>query len=318
VLLTAAAGQARFDHNPNTGESLGLLVEEQRSNLLTYSEQFNDVSWIKNDSTITANIIVAPDGTLTGEKLVENTANAQHIARKNVSGLSSGATVTISVYAKAAERTSVFLYINETTTSTNRVEAIYNLLTGVVTNTGNFGTFTGASANITLVGNGWYRLSLTGVITNLTSAQFRIGTYDGSAFAYTGDGYSGLYIWGAQLEAGAFATSYIPTVASTITRNADIAIMTGTNFSSWYNASEGTLYLEGEYVAVENFKAGFNFNNTTTSEFISIQTSTAPASRLNVTVGGVSQATLSTGNLTANLLFKLSGVIFCFFACREP
>jgi hypothetical protein len=66
-----------------------------------------------------------------------------------------------------------------------------------------------------------------------------------SRFAsYTGDGFSGLYLWGAQVEAGSFATSYIPTVASQVTRAADAASMTGTNFSTWFNAGEGTMYAE--------------------------------------------------------------------------
>jgi hypothetical protein len=67
---------------------------------------------------------------------------------------------------------------------------------------------------------------------------------NGSGVAYTGKGYSGIYLWGAQLDSGAFPTSYIPTVAATVTRNADVANMTGTNFASWYRADEGTIYLE--------------------------------------------------------------------------
>ncbi|NBT76715.1 MAG: hypothetical protein EBT15_12275, partial [Betaproteobacteria bacterium] len=66
----------------------------------------------------------------------------------------------------------------------------------------------------------------------------------GGSASYTGDGFSGLYLWGAQLEAGSFATSYIPTTSAAVTRNADAASMTGTNFSSWFNNGEGTIYAE--------------------------------------------------------------------------
>jgi hypothetical protein len=77
VLLTAATNAPRFDHNPTTGESLGLLIEEQRTNLLfPYSEEFDNAAWSKTRSSITSNTIVAPDGTLTGDKLVEDTANS--------------------------------------------------------------------------------------------------------------------------------------------------------------------------------------------------------------------------------------------------
>jgi hypothetical protein len=79
-----------------------------------------------------------------------------------------------------------------------------------------------------------------------------------SATAARNETYAGtnrqIYAWGAQVEAGAFATSYIPTVASQVTRSADSAVMTGTNFSSWYNASEGTFYCEAATVDIVSNK----------------------------------------------------------------
>jgi hypothetical protein len=109
------------------------------------------------------------------------------------------------------------------------------------------GGYTNPTASVTSVGNGWYRVTLTTTTVTDTSisCSVRFKTADNSATVYTGDGYSGFYISGAQLEAGSFATSYIPTVASQVTRSADSASMTGTNFSSWYRADEGTLYAEG-------------------------------------------------------------------------
>jgi hypothetical protein len=98
---------------------------------------------------------------------------------------------------------------------------------------------------MTPVGNGWYRctVSRTALASSGAYWQINMATADNS-INFTGDGYSGVYIWGAQLEAGSFATSYIPTVASQVTRSLDLAIMTGTNFSSWYRADEGTLYAQ--------------------------------------------------------------------------
>jgi hypothetical protein len=98
---------------------------------------------------------------------------------------------------------------------------------------------------MTPVGNGWYRctVSRTALASSGAYWQINMATADNS-LNFTGNGFSGIYIWGAQLEAGSFATSYIPTVASQVTRSSDAASMTGTNFSSWYRADAWTMYAE--------------------------------------------------------------------------
>jgi hypothetical protein len=233
VLQTAAAKVARFDHNPVTGESLGLLIEEQRVNLLTYSAQFDDAAWTKTFSSVQPNVVVAPDGTLTGDKLIEDATNNARIVGRTFG--TSGTTYSHSVYLKAAERSwAVVQYGN--------AYAWFNLSNGtigtqVVATTGIF--------SITSVGNGWYRCTATFTATaNNQFARIYSATAD-NVLTYTGDGFSGIYIWGAQLEAGAFPTSYIPTVASQVTRSVDAATMTGTNFSSWYRQDEGTMFAQG-------------------------------------------------------------------------
>jgi len=302
-LLTAASGVARFDHNPTTFESLGLEIEESRTNLFTYSEQFDNAGWTKGLLSVIANTVVAPDGTLNGDKLVEDTSNGQHHVRQSVTGLSSGSTLTLSVYFKAAERTTAQLYINDNTTTGNRVQADFNLSAGTTSSATNVGTFTGATSSITPVGNGWYRCVLTGVATGVTAVQGRaiIGTT-----SYTGDGYSGIYIWGAQLEAGAFATSYIPTVASQVTRAADAASMTGTNFSSWYNAGQGTLYAEANTYSVSTGnRTSFAINDATLANRISVSHGSTKATVVN---GGTTQMSQSIASVvfTDNTFSKVS------------
>ena len=120
---------------------------------------------------------------------------------------------------------------------------------------GTFQVTASATAAITSVGNGWYKCSITATATATASGTLGIFIANSSAatlaaVTYTGNGYSGIYIWGAQLEAGAFATSYIPTVASQVTRAADTPTITGTNFSSWYNQGEGALYVEAQTVSL--------------------------------------------------------------------
>jgi hypothetical protein len=241
ALQTAAAGQARFDHNPVTGESLGLLIEEQRTNVLLRSEEFNDAAWTKTNATATANTAIAPDGTLTADKVIP--ANGTTVSRISQSGGShaSGVTLTISLYAKKAEKDTIGIWFNNANISPG---GFYG--SGFYADLSN-GTTNDPALKIINVGNGWYRLSITATTTAAISFSSFIAITAGSTGnvnSVVGDGYSGIYIWGAQLEAGAFPTSYIPTVGSSVTRNADAASMTGVNFSSWYRADEGTLYAE--------------------------------------------------------------------------
>ena len=246
VLQTAASGVARFDNNPTTGESLGLLIEESRTNLVTYSEQFDNAAWTKTNVSITANTIIAPDGTLTGDKIVENTSTTNHQLYSAFS--TSAQSYTWSVYAKAGERQ----YLSLGFSGSSVRYAWFDLVAGTTSGASN------CTSAITPVGNGFYRCSITATaLAETTFAQMFLGTSaSGYAPSYTGNGYSGIYIWGAQLEVGAFATSYIPTVASTVTRAADAASMTGTNFTSWYSQGAGTIFVD--YVGNPNVTSAAN------------------------------------------------------------
>ena len=292
VLQTAASGVARFDHNPVTDESLGLLIEEQRINLLTYSEQFDNAAWTKVSSSITANAIVAPDGTLTGDKLVEDTtASANHVVRPATASVTSGTTYTYSIFAKAGERTQFQIGFG-TENSAFTAANVQFTLTGSGTATAISGSPT---FSIAPVGNGWYRCTATATATATASAFIRNYLVSGTN-AYTGDGYSGIYIWGAQLEAGAFATSYIPTVASQVTRSTDAASMTGTNFSSWYNNAQGTLYSEAStYDVSVSGRTSFSINNATNDNRIHINHSTV---KVFIGKAGTTQYTNSFGGVT--------------------
>lgn len=235
VVTSATDNQARFDYDPVALTCKGLLIEESRANLLKYSADLSNSVWIKSQASIDSTKITAPDATTSGQKLVENSATAQHIAYVGSLGLGS-AIYTMSGYFKAAERTQAWLRLD---TGTTTRQAIFDL--SAVTATAGGGT----TATIQSVGNGWYRctMSLTGAET-LINAVLMLGS--GGASSYAGNGTSGLYMWGIQLEAGAFATSYIPTTSAALTRNADVVTMTGTNFSSWYNSSEGTFLFKAD------------------------------------------------------------------------
>ena len=248
LIEVVSANTPRFEHsyNSSTGSvnSLGLLIEESRSNLVTYSEQFDNAAWTKTNAGITTNTsaTTAPDGTNGAEKLVEDTSNGQHfIGKANV--LTNSIQYTLSVFVKPAERTKMLL--GAVKDDGNFVGTYFDLSAGTA-----YSTFATPDAySIVSYSNGWYRCNVT-ITNSATGSGDSIGIYllDASGnFSYTGNGTSGIYIWGAQLEAGAFPTSYIPTVASTVTRSADNASMTGTNFSSWYNSTEGTFITKAKY-----------------------------------------------------------------------
>jgi hypothetical protein len=234
VLQTAAANVARFDHNPLTSESLGLLIEESRTNLLLRSEQF-ETTWALTRATLSTNQLFAPDGTLTADKLIENTDNNSHQVSQVVTTVAA-TTYAFSVYLKAGERSWAVLNFFDGTTN---YRTWFNLSAGTV------GSNPGANtASISSAGNGWYRCTIVRAAIAASSTPVVLTSTGDNVLTYTGDGYSGIYIWGAQLEVGAFPTSYIPTSASQVTRNADAASMTGVNFSSWYRQDQGTLYAD--------------------------------------------------------------------------
>lgn len=291
VLQTAASGVARFEHNPTTFESLGLEIEEQRTNLLTYSEQFDNAAWTTVRATISANTIVAPDGTLTGDKLVEDTtASNNHFVRPVTVSVTSGVAYTYAIFAKAGERTQFQIDFGAENSAFANSNVEFTL-----TGSGTATVIAGSpSFSITAVGNGWYRCTVTATATATASAFIRNFLVSGTN-SYTGNGYSGIYIWGAQLEAGAFPTSYIPTVASQVTRAADSARMTGTNFSSWYNAAEGTVYSESASV---NHTSGFprvwSISDDTGANFIQVFTNgSADFLAYEVNVSSVNQCNLT-------------------------
>jgi len=231
VLSTAAINAPRFDYNPVTLAPMGLLIEEQRTNLVLRSEQFENASWVSLVTTVTANATTAPDGTLTGDILVPNMVSTGHATYQDII-VSSGVAYAHTVYAKAAG----YSWLAMRPSSGTAPFAYFNLTAGTIGTVG-----AGLTASITPVGNGWYRCT---VIFTMGSATNRFHLYPAQQngdIVFAGDGTSGIYVWGAQLEAGAFATSYIPTTTTALTRNADVASMTGTNFSSWYNQTQGTL-----------------------------------------------------------------------------
>lgn len=213
LIKTAAADEARFDHDSDIHESLGLLIEESRTNRLPYSERFDQWT-IGGASTVTPNAVVAPDGTLTADRvLMSQSGGGSQINQPNV--VQSGVTYTASVWAKAV-----------TPGSEN-----------------NFRIIIGGRQSSTFTATGeWQRFTLTGSTGTPGILQLK-NPNSGTAAA-------DIYFWGAQLEPGSFVTSYIPTDGSAVTRAADIAEIA--DVSSFYNQTEGAFFTQTGVGGISN------------------------------------------------------------------
>lgn len=196
VMQTASSNVPRKGHNPATGAVRGLLVEEQRTNLSIWSDDFSVGKWANSKTagaTVTSNTVIAPDGLLTGDTLLLSTTNDYLYQPLPSYPAVSGQSVVFSCYTR---------HVRDGFTSFGNASP-----TGPVVY---------SSAN---VGGGWYRLWATKTFTETTSSkvlQLILGFGAAGTFS----------IWGAQVEAGSYPTSYIPTTTATVTRSADVASFT--------------------------------------------------------------------------------------------
>ena len=244
TLQTAAINAPRFDYDPVTRQSLGLLLEQQSQNLALYSSDYTNAAWTKGGVTITAAADISPDGMQNAQLMVSNTASSSKYIQQSPTFTASA--YTFSVYAKNYAATAQN-FLQLTTTSNGNCYANFDLISGTA------GTISGGaniiSSGIQSVGNGWYRCSITWTAGAGSGANINIlqsnSITAAQNVAFTGNGFNGVLIWGAQLEAAPSATSYIANPSNTAnTRTVDSASMTGTNFTSWYNYSGGTVYVE--------------------------------------------------------------------------
>jgi hypothetical protein len=220
----ATTNVPRFDHDPVSRQSLGLLSEASRENLLLRSEEFDNASWAKTNITVSSNITTAPNETLTADKLVENTTNGEHLTEQLI--IPAAGTYTHTVFAKAGEYNRIRVrpvHIGEAFTTS---AITFDLTTGPTATTSGLIT----NATMQILPNGWRRCSVTFTLTSAASNHLmRIQLINaGGSSVYTGDGTSGLFIWGAQVEAASTPSTYIPTTSAAVTRTADSAVIDGT------------------------------------------------------------------------------------------
>lgn len=231
----------RIDYS--NGSCPSILVEPQRTNLLTYSQDFSNAIWAKDYAIINSNSTLSPDGTNNANKLIAKNVNDIQTLYSTLS-LSNGNN-TFSIYVKKAEYSKAGIRFGGTA---NNATIAYDLDTNeIIFQGGNI-----VSSKIINLSNNWKRIILTANITNAFVAPCIFGipnsaySWDvGNLPIYTGNGTSGIYIWGAQFEAGSYETSYIPTTSASVTRNADTFTVnlqnTNMTFCAYLELKEPTL-----------------------------------------------------------------------------
>lgn len=304
LIQSAGNNVARFDHDPNTFNCKGLLIEESRTNLVLNSQAFNSWTALNLNTSGTPAWINAgeasPDGSQNAELLIGTTTTGNHQARQDVTVVS-GVTYTLSCYFYGTSITSArHASIAAFGTPTGSVDFIarFDALAGTKVTPVGF-----SSSDIQDAQNGWWRCSAVFTAVASGSVSFRIGGASSTSVSYTGNNTDGIGAWGAQMEAGTFPTSYIPTTSASVVRSADVCSISGASFTSFYNPIEGTMVT----AALAN---GFTTNNNAVSAIESgvsnvlrIINRVAQGNRLSAVVSGVTLTPASNYN-SLNVVYK--------------
>ena len=236
IMKTAASNQPRFDHDPITKESKGLLLEESRTNLIEHSKTFNTsggtYNWTYTNVTRANSTILAPDGNL-AYQFTSNSAGATMVFNDT---RPASATRVFSVWIKRIAGTGTISY------------KLGNVDNWVAIPNDDFTSLVRLQ----------FKESVT--TTNKVSLQFS-------------DANNTIVLWGAQYEDGDYASSYIPTTNASYRRETDMAEVTGTNFSSWYQPSEGTIVVSQSALGIASTPGeygGFKIQNATPTDYIMV------------------------------------------------
>lgn len=261
-IVTEATGAAigASDYYADASGPYGYVSEGARTNLILWSRDFSNAAWTKTAATVSANAIASPDGSMSADKIIPTVSATSHWLSQTTS-VSLGVNYTKTFYVKAGGYN--FIQITGSTGFDTQY-ANFNLSTGAIGNISG----PGITATIRAVGIGWYRVSATlACILTTVVGRMLIAVSDADYAArlpsFTGDGTSGVYLWGAQIEAGSFASTYIPTTTTAVTRNATVGNYPVTDNMPTNNAQiqlewtplqagMGTVYLWGSYVDANN------------------------------------------------------------------
>lgn len=286
------ANVPRFDYNPTTLAPRGLLIEETRTNLLLNSVFAGAVSgtpgtpptsWSYSSSGGTSTVASLGYGFAANSVRFAATATRHFVNQAITVSALSTYTISMNVTVNVATTLQNFLAFSPTPAGAT-IQYVYNNVNQ-------------AASYTPPLGNGTLKAIVTVGATG-GSLGVRIGA--GVSFTATSD----ITIQNIQAELGAFSTSYIPTTTTSLTRNADVATMTGTNFSSWYNQSEGTFVANGSSAQAGAFNVLFEVKDATSAERFG-QGIGASGSTFYVIDNNATQAAINAGTVSENAVAKL-------------
>lgn len=296
---------------PRISTANGLLMEEARTNMISYSQTLNGGSW-SSGFTNSSRVNVSdtdPMGNVNSGlgRLTENTSSGEHRWAPYLAGVAvASAAYTFSVFFKSAGRSQISIGIYNGGSTSILKTSKFNISTGTITDDG------GNSPTITALANGWYRCSMTATLGSSPASAIECLIYllnDSGATSYTGDGTSGVIAWGAQLEIGAFISSYIPTTTSSATRAVENCSMA---VGGWFKENEGSFYAEGmtghgyDSAATANTRLLRLDNNSNSMVHELRRNNTDNNSRVSTVCGGNTQSSIAMGLWASNLLVRMS------------
>jgi hypothetical protein len=276
------ANLPRFDYDPSTLLCKGLLIEETRQNRLTYSQNFAQSIWaVAGTATKVASASVCPDGTTSAYTITVGTGS--NFFWYNSLNITAATRYEPSIYIKRA-----------TTSGTLRINSANGTSNGQWT------------INLALLGSGFERITRTHpAVTVVTEFTGTGNNFSGIVFV-SASGTLQFEVWGAQIELGTSSTSYIPTTTAALTRNADVATITGANFSSFWQAVKGGASVLATPSTVSGIRPLVQFDDGTANEIIALRGNTTNP-ELYIVDGGTPQAQLDAGTIAVNTAYSLTG-----------
>jgi len=278
-----------------------ILAEPQRTNLITYSETFSDSSWSKINSTLSSNTTSSPSGDTNASTIVSTSATNEQYLDVGSLSVTSGDDYTMSCFVKKKDYDFFLIRFTGVGGAFSAGNVFFNI------NSGALGTIdSGYSGTITDFGNGWYKCTATTTASGTTgSAKIRLqlASADNNE-TITGDGSSGTFIWGAQLEEGSYATSYIPTSGSTVTRNQDIFTRDG--IGSLINSTEGTIFVEMAALANDSTNRYISINDGSSTNRIIFKFGTSSNNISALGLGTATSFSLSYSSATITNMNKIA------------
>lgn len=310
LLETVASGEIRHDYHPTSGAYRGWLFEGGSTNRLRHSSDLSNAAWVANNVTKLSNTTIAPDGTMTADTIVESADVASHgISQTNT--ISPTQQWTFSRWFKPKERSIVQFIMLDNDTPDNYILVNFILSAGgSSTKLTHGGNAVGGKALITPYPDDWYRCALTG-IPNTGGSQVEIRNSlmatDTGTSVYDGDGTSGIYTWGAQLEIAPRATSLIQTAAAAVSRAADNLIPA--TLGTWFNVSQGAMFLEYSEDQLP-FTAHdlMSLNDGTADNQMTLRMAADNSSRFDVVDDAISQAVAVTAAPRTDRINRLVGL----------